>query len=94
MAGKPCDLLRRLSPVARSAKAEVLPGAPFPKEFARFDRDEISRRTQIEKSTRTNVRHISHLQFLERFCVFADRRSHVVARLEKQSAAMNAGDRC
>jgi DNA-binding transcriptional regulator YiaG len=30
-----------------------------------------------------NVRHISRIRFLEHFCVFADRRSHTVAQLNK-----------
>ena len=39
--------------LSRGSQVRVLSGAPFPKEFAHFDRDEISRRTQIEKSDRS-----------------------------------------
>jgi len=40
-----------------------------------------------------NVRHISRIRFLEYFCVFADRRSHAVAQLDKAITGMDAGGR-
>jgi hypothetical protein len=48
LAGRGSRQARRLSPSARRERARVLPGAPIPKEFARFDREEIFERTQTE----------------------------------------------
>jgi hypothetical protein len=38
--------------LSRGSQVRALPGAPFPKEFADFDRQENLRRMQIEKSDR------------------------------------------
>jgi hypothetical protein len=48
--------------LSRGPQVRVLPGAPFPKEFASLDREEISRRHKSKKVTGlANVRHISRL---------------------------------
>ena len=39
--------------LSRGPQVRVLPGAPFPKDFADSDRREIFRRMQIEKSDRS-----------------------------------------
>jgi hypothetical protein len=74
LAGRGSPQARRLSPSARRERARVLPGAPFPKEFASSDLRKIFRRTFIEKSDRlANSRHNSPMSFLEGFRKLEDR---------------------
>jgi hypothetical protein len=88
--GSPRNLLKWKPPptqdptlLSRGSQVRVLSGAPFQKDFARLDRAEIYRRTQIEKSDRYRecaphfARSISGA-----FFVIADRRSHAVAQLD------------
>jgi len=73
--------------LSRGSRVRVAAGAPFPKDFASLDCEEIPRRTQIEQSDQS--REIAPTaDFLSKLC---DRIFRIVAKIAKNACEFRPG---